>query len=171
MPELNGAPRFELPAGYHMRFFQNEEEDIPLWVSIQQAADTLFTATAEIFERSMPGTTAYRAERIMFLHDPDNLPIGTITAWNSKKFAGRETGHIHWVAMVPSAQGKGLAKPMLTAALDEMIKRGYSEAWLETNTLRLPALNLYLSFGFRPHLSDSVQKDAWQMVSPHLKYP
>lgn len=166
--DLKAAPRIELPPGYRLRFFR--EGEIPLWVNIQQAADPFFTATAEIFERSMPGTTAYRAERIMFLVDRHDVAIGTITAWNSKKFTGQDTGHIHWVAMVPAAQGRGLAKPMLSATLWELQKRGYSTAWLETNTGRIPALNLYLKFGFRPHLDDPTAADAWQAIEPHLKY-
>ena len=140
-------------------------------IQLQQSADSLFVATAETFAKSLPGDIDYLAERILFLVDPAGVEIGTITAWNDNHFHGRDIGHIHWVAISSTAQGRGLAKPMLSAACELLQKRGYTEAYLKTNTRRLPAINLYLQFRFVPQSRDAIQYNAWQAIALQLKYP
>jgi ribosomal protein S18 acetylase RimI-like enzyme len=167
--DLTSVPRYALPEGYRMRFYR--EGDVAVWVRIQQAADEFIVPTAETFARSIPGEADYLAQRVMFLVDPAGTDIGTITAWNSSTFQGREMGQIHWVAIIPEAQGRGLAKPMLSAACDLLRERGYREAWLETGTGRIAALNLYLRFGFVPHPRDENERAAWQAAAPRLKFP
>jgi ribosomal protein S18 acetylase RimI-like enzyme len=166
--DLSRTPRFPMPTGYAMRFYRTG--DVQTWVRIQQAAETFFVPTAEVFAKHMPGDTDYLSKRVMFLVDPSSADIGTITAWNDEQLSGREIGQIHWVAIVPDAQGRGLAKSMLSAACDVLRTHGYSEACLETNTRRIPALNLYLQFGFQPHLRDEAEREAWNIVAPRLKF-
>lgn len=166
--DLASAPRYALPAGYRMRGYC--EGDVKTWVRIQQAAETFFVPTAQTFAESMAGDTDYLAARVLFLVDPAGEDIGTITAWNDAEFDGQDMGRIHWVAMVPAAQGKSLAKPMLSAALDALRSRGYNAAWLWTGTGRIAALNLYLHFGFQPHPRDEAEREAWRAVAPQLKY-
>jgi ribosomal protein S18 acetylase RimI-like enzyme len=167
--DLTRAPIFALPAGYAMRNYR--EGDVANWVRIQQAADPFFVAEVRHFSESMPGDAAYLAARVLFLVDGSGADIGTITAWNDAEFDGREMGHIHWVAIVAAAQGRGLAKPMLSAACTALRTHGYTEAWLETNTARIPALNLYGQFGFKPHPRSEAEREAWQAVAPRLKFP
>ncbi len=167
--DLTEAPRFSLPPGYGMRCYA--EGDIATWVRIQQAAEQFFVPTDKTFTDSMPGDTAHLAARVMFLVDPTGAEIGTITAWDAPAFVGPNTGQIHWVAIVPAAQGRGLAKPMLSAACDLPRARGYARAWLESNVSRIPALNLYLGFGFDPDPRDEAERAAWRHVAPALKTP
>lgn len=166
--DIARAPRYEIPAGYRMRFYR--EGDVATWVRVQQRAEKLFVPTAETFAQSIPGDDALLSTRVMFLVDPAGEDIGTITAWHSA-FDGTPMGHIHWVAVVPAAQGLGLSKAMLSAALAVMRRRGDTAAWLETNTARVPALNLYLHFGFVPHPRNDEERAAWRAVAPMLKMP
>ena len=168
-PELPRAPRFALPVGYQMRFY--DEGDVRTWVSIQQAAEPFMVPSAETFRRYLPGDTAHLAARVMFLVDPVGTEIGTITAWDDDRLDGRPSGQIHWVAIVPEAQGRGLAKPMLSAACDVLRARGYTKALLETDTRRIAALNLYRQFGFAPYPRGATERQAWHSVAPRLKFP
>lgn len=165
--DIARAPRYEMPAGYHMRFYR--EGDAETWERIQQISDVFFVAGVETIANSMPGDTAHLAQRIMFLVDPAGEDIGTITAWDDSDFDGTPMGHIHWVAIVPAAQGRGLGKPLMTAAMEVMRRRGDTAAWLETNTARVPALNLYLHFGFAPHVRNDEARNGWRAVAPALK--
>lgn len=167
---LPAAPRVALPAGYRMRFYR--EGDAAAWARIQQAAERLMTPPPDeaTFFKEYGSDHAYLAERILFLVGPDGRDIGTIGAWNDSLFERRELGRIHWVAIVPEAQGAGLAKPMLSAACDVLRDHGYNEAWLWTGTGRVPALNLYLQFGFVPYPRDEPERAAWRAVAPRLKY-
>jgi ribosomal protein S18 acetylase RimI-like enzyme len=167
--DVAAAPRYEMPAGYHMRFYREGDADV--WERIQIVSDLYFVAGVETLANSMPGDTAHLAARVMFLVDPAGVDIGTISAWDDSDLDGTPMGHIHWVAIMPAAQGRGLGKPMMTAALDVMCRRGDTAAWLETNTARIPALNLYLHFGFVPYIHNDEERTGWRAVAPALKYP
>lgn len=165
---LLSAPYFPLSLGYSMRFYR--EGDVQTWVRIQQAAEPFFVPTAGMFAKYMPGDTAYLAARVMFIVDPTGTDVGTITAWNDRVFHYDDIGQIHWVAIIPAAQGRGLSKAMLSAACNTLRARGYTKAVLETNTRRIPALNLYLQFGFEPYVRDEAERNAWGIVAPQLKF-
>jgi ribosomal protein S18 acetylase RimI-like enzyme len=164
--DLRRAPSFALPQGYHMRPYR--AGDLDTWLGIQ-ATDPFFVPTAETFAASMPGDDAYLGSRVMFLSDPAGVEVGTITAWSGAKLTGEEIGQVHWVALVPTVRGLGLGKPLLSAACAALRERGYRQAFLETNTRRVPALNLYLQFGFEPLLRDEGEQAAWRAIAPHLK--
>ena len=40
-----------------------------------------------------------------------------------------------------------------------------------TSTRRIPAINLYLSFGFVPLVQNDEERRAWQGIRERLKYP
>ena len=164
---LGSAPIFSMPDGYHMRFYR--EGDVPNWVQIQQASDPFYKATARTFLGAMPGEEAYLAHRVMFLVGPDGRDIGTITAWQNNFLTGKLVGQIHWVAIITPEQSKGLAKPMMSAVCQQLKVLGHQQACLSTNTKRIPALNLYLKFGFEPYFENNDQKDAWKTIESELK--
>jgi GNAT superfamily N-acetyltransferase len=164
--DLGRAPSFALPQGYHMRPYQ--AGDLDTWLRIQ-ATDPFFAPTAETFAEALPGDDAYRAERVMFLVGPEGAEIGNITAWNTAQFTGEDIGQVCWVALVPEARGRGLGKPLLSAACATLRERGYTQAFVDTNMRRIPALNLYLQFGFEPLLRDEEEQAAWRAVAPYLK--
>lgn len=167
--DLARAPRSALPAGFRMRFYR--PGDVETWLGVHALAEQYLTVTAAHFARSMPGGDALLATRVMFLVGPDGAEIGTITAWENDTLLGRRIGQIHWVAIVPEYQGRGLAPPMLSAACILLRAMGHNEACLDTNTRRIPALNLYLRFGFAPHIVSDEQRAAWRAVAPRLRVP
>ncbi len=166
--DLAHAPHCAFPDGYRMRFYQAGDGDT--WLRIQTVTEQFEPPTRDTFEKSLYGTDDYRAQRIMFLVNPSGDDIGTISAWNDDEFDGREMGRIHWVAIVPAAQGRGLAKPMLSAALAVLREHGYNEAWLWTSTGRIAAINLYRQFGFVPAPRNEAEHVAIHAIAPLLKY-
>ena len=75
---------------------------------------------------------------------------------------------VHWVAIVPDHQGKGLAKPLLTAICNRLVEIGHDRAYLTTNTVRLPAINLYLAYGFEPEIDTDEDRRVWDGVLKEL---
>jgi ribosomal protein S18 acetylase RimI-like enzyme len=162
------VPHVDLPAGYSIRNYH--ARDLPIWLAVQHASDPYYVATAEVFHESMPGADSYLAERVLFVLDAQGREVGSAVAWSDAELHGREIGHVHWVAIVSEAQGKGLAKPMMSAVCARMQQLGFAEAYLETNTRRLPAVNLYLRLGFVPYIRNEAEHAGWQTIAPLLKY-
>jgi GNAT superfamily N-acetyltransferase len=77
---------------------------------------------------------------------------------------GREYGRVHWVAIVPEWQRHGLAKPLLTVVCQRLQELGHERAYLTTAPERIPAINLYLSFGFVPEVRSDEALRAWKEI-------
>jgi GNAT superfamily N-acetyltransferase len=163
------VPRFGLPVGYTLRNYR--AGDLPKWLAVQHASDPYYVATAEVFRESMPGDDSYLAERVLFVVDPTGREVGSASAWSDAELHGREIGHVHWVAVIAEAQGQGIAKPLISAVCRVMQQFGFQEAYLETNTRRLPAINLYLHMGFVPYVRTETEQAGWDAIAPALKYP
>ena len=174
---LGGIPDFALPAPYSFRWYEPGDE--AAWVEIQAAADRYNRVTPALFASqfgSMPGELHRRQG---YLCDSGRTPIGTATAWSSGDYYGRAYGRLHWVAIVPAFQGQGLAKPLLSAVCKRLAELGPDRAYLTTATVRIPAVNLYTTFGFDPDIRGPGDRHAWrqlldapleQGVSPRLRH-
>jgi hypothetical protein len=60
---------------------------------------------------------------------------------------------------------------MLGACLVRMKTLGHVRAMLGTQTVRIPAINLYLSAGFVPEIADEADRAAWAEVARKLDHP
>ncbi len=104
------------------------------------------------------------AERMFFIVDENDVPVATTTAW----FDGK-TALLHWVAVHGDHQGKGLARPVISAAMRAMERMGYEYALLHTQPESWVAIKLYLEFGFRPVWSDDEKTQiGWRAVYAKL---
>ncbi|HOF18706.1 MAG TPA: GNAT family N-acetyltransferase [Phycisphaerae bacterium] len=168
-PHLDAIPQHALPAGYTMRRFG--EGDRATWLAIQQASETHITITEKTFDDNFGGDQLALPRRGFFLVAPDGTDVGTITAWYDRKYHGLPWGRIHWVAIVPAHRGKGLAKPMLSVAMNRLRSLGHRRAILGTQTPRLAAIKVYLDFGFTPDMTAPDAARAWRLVQQHLPHP
>lgn len=96
-------------------------------------------------------------------------PIGTATAWFDNDHNGLPCGRLHWVAMVPKLQGQGLAKPLLTTVCQRLRELGHTRAYLTTSSERIPAINLYLGFGFAPEIKDLHDSELWDDIQRRIR--
>jgi GNAT superfamily N-acetyltransferase len=95
--------------------------------------------------------------------------VGTITAWRNADYRSAAYGRVHWVAIVPAFQGRGLARPLLAACLRRLSELGYGGAYLTTSPPRLAAINLYLRFGFTPDVQSVRDAEAWRLLADRVK--
>ncbi len=158
-PTLDGLPQFPLPAGFALRWYQ--PGDRATWVRVQQAAEKLLPISDQLFDDQFSRNEAELARRQVFLCAPDGAAIGTATAWFHASYRGRPSGRIHWVAIVPAWQGRGLSRPLLTAVGNRLRDLGHDQAFLVTSSTRLPALSLYLEFGFQPEITEPSEQRVW----------
>ena len=168
---LRDLPRPHFPDGFGMRPL-NGASDAPLWTDVQRDAEELFAIEDDLFVREFGDDDAAIAARCFFVTSPKNAAVGTISAWRGGR--GEESdnwGRIHWVAVRPAFQKRGLARAALAFALSRLAELGHERAWLATSTARLPALKLYLDAGFVPDLEPLVAREAWESVRAVLPHP
>jgi len=156
---LESIPEFALPQSYSLRWYEPGDEAV--WMRIQLRADTLNQITAELFEQQFGSDNALLAMRQCYLMNAEGAEIGTATAWFKNDFEGRNFGRVHWVAIVPEYQGRGLAKPLMTAICRRLCELGHARAYLSTSSARVKAIRLYLRFGFKPLIRSVEEREVW----------
>lgn len=137
---LDNIPNYKLPQGYSFRFFTPGDEHN--WATIEYLAGEFNSKEKALqrFNQEFKHKQNLLETRCLFLLNDQNDPIGTIMAW--------EEGRIHWVAIIPEYQGKGLSKPLLSKAL-EILRTYYTTAYLTTQSSNKIAIQLYLNFNFK----------------------
>jgi GNAT superfamily N-acetyltransferase len=165
---LDNIPEYNLPAGYSIRWYQPGYEKH--WQSIQSLTDVFNKVTPDLFQEQFGTDIQLLSERQCFLCDGKENFIGTASAWLDN-LDGKSLGRIHWLAIVPQKQGRGLAKPLLTVVCKRLKDLGHSGTYLTTQSVRIPAINLYTKFGFAPVIDSERDREIWEKLRQHIKYP
>jgi ribosomal protein S18 acetylase RimI-like enzyme len=164
---LAAIPEYGLPQGFALRWYQAGDEAV--WLQIQAAADPYNDITADLFFKTFGNDQTAHEQRICFLTMATGELIGTAAAWWGEEGARERRGRIHWVAILPAFQGRGLAKPLLTAVCLRLRELEHDSTYLTTSAARIPALNLYRQFGFVPVIRDETERAAWQEIELYLR--
>ncbi len=167
--DLGNLPHAPLPPGFRVRPFA-DGADPALWVAIIRGGETFFTIEDDLWERAFGFDLPAARERVFFVETDTGEPVGTVAAWYGSDEKA-EWGRIHWITMLPAYQGQGIGKAALAYALRRLAELGHQAVYLETSTARLPALQMYLRFGFVPAYDRPDARDAWSAVAPHLNHP
>ncbi|MBM4042779.1 MAG: GNAT family N-acetyltransferase [Planctomycetes bacterium] len=165
--DLEGLPQCAPPEPFAIRRYRPGDE--AAWMRIHLAADKLNTFPPGKFAEQFGADERLLAERQLYLCDGEGREIGTATAWFNDDYRGQSFGRVHWVAVVPEWQGRGLSKPLLAGVCNRLRELGHDRAYLTTNTARIAALNLYLSFGFVPDIRSEEELAAWRHVRPWIR--
>jgi GNAT superfamily N-acetyltransferase len=164
---LDNIPDYILPTGYSIKWYRPGYEEY--WHKIQSLADEYTRVTPDLFEEQFGIDTQLLSERQCFLCDSKENIIGTASAWLDN-CSGKSLGRIHWVAIIPEEQGNGLAKPLLTTICKRLKELGHDKTHLTTQSVRIPAINLYSKFGFAPVIDSDRDREIWEKLQKHIKY-
>ena len=165
---MENIPQFPIPRGFAIRNYRPDEGHI--WTRIQKAAEPYINIDDGLFAREFKRDFLAMEDRSFYLTTEAGEEIGTITAWWQPDMDGKTWGQIHWVAIHPDYQGNGLSKPMMSVAMTRL-KESHECCFLDTSTGRMPAIKLYLDFGFTPDLSRENSREAWTQVASVLEHP
>jgi len=157
-------PPLDLPPGVRLLPFR-EEGSPAIWEHIVNTAfGRDFT-----FDGKMRVEPAFRPGRICFL-EQEGRAVAVAAAWQRDKWPPG-TGYLHYVAVLPEAQGMGLGYWVCLAALHQMRREGNARALLETQDERLPAIKTYFKLGFTPDLiSDPSYPARWEKILAQLRW-
>lgn len=150
LTKLDSLPKMDLPSGYSIRNFDSDNNDEKIWAEIEIAVNG-FSNTESALEKFQSWTNEFPGEiqdRCFFLvDDSTGKDIGTITAWKGLgEFEGY--GRIHWLAIIPEFQNRGLGKFLFSYALNTL-KQDHNRLYLKTDQSKQNAISLYKSFGFK----------------------
>jgi GNAT superfamily N-acetyltransferase len=165
-PDLQSTPTFDVPMPLRLKWYA--PGDTEKWIDLQRQVECRIPITDALYEHDFGSDEDVLAMRQCFLLDRENRAIGTATAW-SETVRGEVVGRVHWVAIHPEFQHRGLSKPLLAAVCQRMIDLGHDRAFLLTSSERLPAINLYLGFGFVPLLRKVRDENVWREVEDRLE--
>ena len=162
-PDMRNLPEIQIPEGYAVRTYEPGDEIH--WARIINASfggkRGAEDARKEIIDREQ------FAPEILFFVTHQGKPVGTACAWR-KAPDETKTGYLHMVGVIPEHQGNSLGKLVSLCVLHYFKKHGFSEAMLDTDDNRLPALKTYLNLGFRPVYRDDSHPKRWEAVSENL---
>src|SRR5689334_4395160 len=164
--DLDSIPQYDLPASYSFRWFQPGDERI--WQEIQAKADLYNDITDNLFSMQFGPDVDLLRDRQVFLLDGTHRALATATAWFDENFHGQLYGRVHWVAVLPEMQGQGLAKPLMSIVCNRLKELGHKQAYLTTSMARIPAINLYLKFGFVPQNTGSHNLELWNEIRKEI---
>jgi GNAT superfamily N-acetyltransferase len=138
----------ELPEGFSFRFFT--PSDVKHWGRIEASVlefDSEHLAESYFEIAYLPHIHELQ-KRCIFVLNPDEMPIATANAWYSDSELGHQTS-LHWVAVCPEYQGKGIGKAIVKKALNVLhFLEPEEPVWLHTQTWSHAAIRLYHDLGF-----------------------
>lgn len=164
---LENLPDAPLPPGFALRWYAPGDE--AHWLRIHLGADQLNVITPELFHEQFGNDPALLAQRQCYALSPAGQVVGTASAWFSNAFEGGRWGRVHWLAVLPEFQGRGLGRALLGAVCRRLRELGHDRAYLTTSAARLPAIALYLKFGFEPRIRDATEAGVWREILTRLQ--
>lgn len=142
---LNRLALRPLPDGVSVRPCRPDELDI--WKAIHfddpAAREQYKSYMGEYFDNvyAKEGDLFFR--KCLFACDEKDAPIGTCFVW---KAYGR-VNTIHWYKVLPSHEGKGIGRALLSEVMKDLPKKEYP-VYLHTQPSSYRAIKLYTDFGF-----------------------
>lgn len=143
-----------LPEGFRLRFYQPGDE--AAWAALeygigdfdpQEEARAYFVQTYGSHAQDL-------ARRCLFAVDGGGRVAGTCCAWRDPR-GGGEVASLHWLAVSPEAQGRGLGKALCREALAVFQDLGEFPVYIHTQPWSWKALLLYVREGFKIQRADS----------------
>ena len=143
-----------LPPGYAYKLFEPGDEEG--WCGTETSVGEFDSdgQAMEYFRREFAPYPKELLRRMAFIADESGILIANAAAWWRVDAERGAVPLLHWVAVRPSHQGKGLGRAVTCKALSLFSGPSVKEKgdiWLMTQTPSHVAIDLYVSLGFRAH--------------------
>ncbi len=137
-----------LPRGYKFKFYEKGDEKY--WAEIEYSVGEFdsYEAALEYFQKDMKPYEEELMKRMVFIVNKDKIPVANACCWY-KDIKGVHQAHVHYVAVRPEHQNKGLGKAVFLKMLS--LFEAYEpnqDIYLHTQTWSHKAIRMYLKYGF-----------------------
>jgi GNAT superfamily N-acetyltransferase len=132
----------DLPDSYHFRTCRPSELDTWKYLSIKDPQH--FDYMTEYYNLVYATNADLFFEKCLFACDKDDIPIGTCFIWK----AYNQINTLHWFRVLPSHEGKGVGRALLTELMKNLTSDDYP-VYLHTHPTGYRAIRLYSDFGFQ----------------------
>lgn len=144
--------RVPLTPGISLRPMTGPDE-AAAWTAVQRSAERFETIGDTLFDREFGGAEdedAIPVRCLLALDTETGEAVGTASAWHGGDpgARGRDWGRLHWVAVRPAYQRRGIARALVLECLYVLRALGHERAYLVTSTARTGAIALYTDLGF-----------------------
>lgn len=168
--DATNYPAFHLPADILFVSIKKDWKKIGVDCNQKPVKFPLWKVFALVLKRNLEMKEKL-AKRFVFVQAPNGELIGTAMLWDGDTF-GEMASRIHWVAVLDSHGGKGIAKALLSKILG-INKNDF--VYLTTQTGSYQAIYLYQKFGFEKYIGKTPEKwktadfqdeneTAWQII-------
>ncbi|MBC6118095.1 GNAT family N-acetyltransferase [Listeria innocua] len=157
--DATNYPEFRLPEGYSFCFYKDGLEEDWCRLQLETGQVPSMDSIRTRFETEFGNEKEKLAKRCVFVEAPDGKIIGTAMLWDGNTF-GKMESRIHWVAVLDSHGGKGIAKALLSKILG-LNKSKF--VYLTTQTGSYQAIYLYQKFGFEKYVGKMPEN--WKTVN------
>lgn len=151
---LDGEPA-RFGSAYTLRGFLPGDD--ATWLELQQSTGIYGQLDPDLFVRQF-GLAPHG--RQFFVID-GSLAVATGTAWYGVPLRGERWGRLHWVAVRPSHQRRGLGLQLCRHLLAVLREFGHAAAFLTTGSENWPAITLYRRLGFTPWIRTTEEAAFW----------
>jgi ribosomal protein S18 acetylase RimI-like enzyme len=136
--------------------------DANTWVRIHLEAEPYHKVDISLFENEFGLDHGILSRRQFYVCTAEGHEVGTATAWFNNDLMAENYGRIHWVAVSPDYQGKGIAKALTSRLCERFIELGHTKALVTTENFRLNAIHIYRKFGFEPVYRTPKEEAFWK---------
>lgn len=141
---------FPLPNGFSLAFYQAGDD--LAWAEIETAVAEFAREDEALkyFNRTFARHPEELEKRMVFIETEAGEKIGTATAWWKETADGARYPLVHWVAIKPDYQGRGLSKPLMSKVLQVLQDlENHDSIVLHTQTWSHVAIQMYEKFDFK----------------------
>lgn len=146
-----------VPEGYVLRQLQDSDE---------RQYDALFHLAfedegrySEILERTLNGGF-FVVENLA----SRQLVASCLAMRGSSSPRHPEAGQLGWLVTDPSHTRKGLATIVSSCATNRLAAERYTQPFLGTEDVRIPAISIYLKLGWRPYIYREDMESRWRSI-------
>ena len=144
--DLSNCSLFEYQLDHFKIKNINNIEDKKAWESIQLLSDKNLNNNIpqDFFDTVFNQSFSFIQDRVFFAQCKfTNNLIGTCSAWESNG-----VGRLHWLAVLPEYQRKGIGTTLIQECLNRFLKLQYKKVFLHTWSNKCDAIRLYKKFNF-----------------------